>query len=75
MKRRQAVTTAAFSLGSAALAACGGLGRQQQRRRSPAVMGGDQPRVRWRHGHQLANVPRHHVRRRSRHGRASGGDE
>ena len=48
MKRRQAVTTAALSLGSAALAACGGLGRQKQRRTSPAVMGGDQPRVRWR---------------------------
>ncbi len=48
MKRRQAVTTAAFSLGSAALAACGGLERQKQRRTSPAVTGGDQPRVRWR---------------------------
>ena len=45
MKRRQAFTTAAFSLGSAALAACGGLGRQ---RPSPTVKGGDQPRVHWR---------------------------
>ena len=47
MKRRHALTTAAFGLGSAALAACGGR-RETQRQSSSVMTGGDQPRIRWR---------------------------
>ena len=47
MKRRHALTTAAFGLGSAALAACGGRRQGQSRQMSPAMTGGEQPRVRW----------------------------
>ena len=47
MKRRQALTTAAFGLGSAALAACSGR-REMQNQASPAMTGGEQPRIRWR---------------------------
>ncbi|KKZ12913.1 MAG: ABC transporter substrate-binding protein [Candidatus Synechococcus spongiarum 142] len=48
MKRRQVITTAAFGLGSATLAACGGQGNKQRQISSPTVIGGDQPRIRWR---------------------------
>ena len=47
MKRRQALTTAAFGLGSAALAACSGR-EDKQSQASPAMTGGEQPRIRWR---------------------------
>ena len=47
MKRRHALTTAAFGLGSAALAACGGR-RATQSRPSPVVTAGAYPRIRWR---------------------------
>ena len=46
MKRRQALTTAAFGLGSAALAACSGR-EDKQSQASPAMTGGEQPRIRW----------------------------
>ena len=47
MKRRQALTTTAFGLGSAVLAACGG--RQAgQNQASPSGTGGEHPRIRWR---------------------------
>ena len=47
MKRRQALTTATFGLGSATLAACGGR-RETQSQVAPTVTGGEQPRIRWR---------------------------
>lgn len=47
MKRRQALTTAAFGLGSAVLAACSGR-EDKQSQVSPAMTGGEQPRIRWR---------------------------
>ena len=49
MKRRQALTTAAFGLGSATLAACGGRRETQRRAASTSTVTGDQhPRIRWR---------------------------
>ena len=47
MKRRQVLTTAAFGLGGAALAACSGRDDRQSQA-SPAVTGGEQPGIRWR---------------------------
>lgn len=47
MKRRQAITAAAFGLGSAALAACGGR-RETPNQGTSLVAGGRRPRVRWR---------------------------